>query len=452
MASLYRPGQAGASPTVSFDASRLNVGGRAHTLSFKSHLGRLQQRALLTYDAPRLFNAQNLRLTLNLFFDNSLNVRTFTSERLESSAQLEHIVSRVSTLLYRFTYRRVPAVALARKLVADGRIGQVRHVRAQYLQDWIADPDAPMTWRLDKERAGSGALGDIGAHIVDLTQYVTGEQILDVSGLLETFVKERLHQETGRVEPVGIDDACAFLARFQRSDRPTADSVRQMPSQTYDHVWIPGGGPTAASEFVTSTQCIGCHDAGSTGVQFDMTRPDPAAGALLNDSPYATWRTSPMGLGGRDPIFFAQLASETETFHPDQSELVQNVCLGCHGVQGQRQFGIDHARPTPTSDDCPDFTRADVDAVPYPSDPRQNPDLAKAPYGALARDGISCTACHHMALTTEEIERVRDEPQNRCVKDRQELLNPMNSGFARTFGADGIGAGRDGGVVGMHVA
>ena len=90
-----------------------------------------------------------------------------------------------------FTYRRVPAIALARRLVAEGRIGEVRHVRAQYLQDWIADPEAPLSWRLDKAKAGSGALGDIGAHIVDLTQHITGERITEVSGQLETFVKER---------------------------------------------------------------------------------------------------------------------------------------------------------------------------------------------------------------------------------------------------------------------
>src|SRR6478735_10755163 len=90
-----------------------------------------------------------------------------------------------------FTYRRVPAVALARKLVDEGRIGQIRHVRAQYLQDWIADPDAPYSWRLDKAKAGSGALGDIGAHIIDLTQHITGIRIEEVSGRLETFVNDR---------------------------------------------------------------------------------------------------------------------------------------------------------------------------------------------------------------------------------------------------------------------
>ncbi|HKU04035.1 MAG TPA: Gfo/Idh/MocA family oxidoreductase, partial [Arthrobacter sp.] len=90
-----------------------------------------------------------------------------------------------------FNYRRVPAVALARQLVAEGRLGTIRHVRAQYLQDWIVDPEFPLVWRLRREKAGSGALGDIGAHIIDLTQFVTGQQITGVSALTETFVKQR---------------------------------------------------------------------------------------------------------------------------------------------------------------------------------------------------------------------------------------------------------------------
>ena len=90
-----------------------------------------------------------------------------------------------------FTYRRVPAIQLARRLVEEGRIGTVRHVRAQYLQDWLTDEESPLSWRLDKDRAGSGALGDIGAHVIDLAQFVTGEQITGVSGMLETFVAER---------------------------------------------------------------------------------------------------------------------------------------------------------------------------------------------------------------------------------------------------------------------
>lgn len=123
-----------------------------------------------------------------------------------------------------FTYRRVPAIGLARQLVADGKLGTIRHVRAQYLQDWIADPEAPLSWRLDKEKAGSGALGDIGAHIIDLTQYITGDTIGEVSARLETFVKERpvaaehsgLAGTAGSERgPVTVDDAAVFLATFR---------------------------------------------------------------------------------------------------------------------------------------------------------------------------------------------------------------------------------------------
>ncbi|HEU5035537.1 MAG TPA: Gfo/Idh/MocA family oxidoreductase [Nocardioides sp.] len=125
-----------------------------------------------------------------------------------------------------FTYRRVPAIGLARRLVEEGRIGEIRHVRAQYLQDWIADPDAPLSWRLDKARAGSGALGDIGAHVIDLTQYITGDRIAEVSGRLETFVKDRPYPagdtagslggggSTTERGPVTVDDAASFLATF----------------------------------------------------------------------------------------------------------------------------------------------------------------------------------------------------------------------------------------------
>ena len=105
-------GEAGASPRVSLDVNRINFGGRAHTLSFQSHVGRLEQRGLISYDAPRWYGHPNLRLTLTSFYDNSLDVRTFTSKRLEGSIQLEQVVNRASTLLYRFTYRRVSATNL----------------------------------------------------------------------------------------------------------------------------------------------------------------------------------------------------------------------------------------------------------------------------------------------------------------------------------------------------
>src|SRR5580692_1413078 len=90
-----------------------------------------------------------------------------------------------------FNYRRVPAIALARRLVEAGRIGPVRHVRAVYLQDWLVDPDSPLTWRMQVEQAGSGALGDLGAHIVDLAQFLTGDEIVGVSALSATFIDRR---------------------------------------------------------------------------------------------------------------------------------------------------------------------------------------------------------------------------------------------------------------------
>jgi predicted dehydrogenase len=134
-----------------------------------------------------------------------------------------------------FTYRRAPAIGLARQLVEQGRLGQIRHVRAQYLQDWIADPEAPLSWRLVKEKAGHGALGDIGAHIIDLTQFVTGDRIAEVSGLLETFVTERplpashsglsgtASDERG---PVTVDDAASFLTRFESGAMGVFEATR----------------------------------------------------------------------------------------------------------------------------------------------------------------------------------------------------------------------------------
>jgi hypothetical protein len=209
--------------------------------------------------------------------------------------------------------------------------------------------------------------------------------------------------------------------------RPTWESVVPLPSETYDNVWVKAGPVTAASQFVTSSQCIGCHDAGATGLQFDMTAPNPNGANLLNLSPFATWRTSPMGLGGRDPVFYAQLASETETFHPQASATVQSVCLGCHGVGGQRQFEIDRSGP---GGQCEPFLREVARAVPWPDD---NPQAALAPYGALARDGISCAACHHMLPGAGPEHPALLRPENRCVKERQDFLNPDNRGFARTF-------------------
>jgi len=113
-----------------------------------------------------------------------------------------------------FNYRRVPALALARRLIEQGRIGTVRHVRAVYLQDWLVDPDSPLTWRLQAEQAGSGALGDLGAHIVDLARFLTGDEIVGVSAVSATFTGERPLADGSGTGPVTVDDAVVFSARF----------------------------------------------------------------------------------------------------------------------------------------------------------------------------------------------------------------------------------------------
>jgi predicted dehydrogenase len=124
-----------------------------------------------------------------------------------------------------FNYRRLPATALARKMIAEGRLGILRHVRVTYLQDWLVDPGFPLTWRLRRDLAGSGALGDLGAHIVDLAQYLAGEPVIGVSALTETFVRERPLPAgataglsgaggSGKLGTVTVDDAALFTGRF----------------------------------------------------------------------------------------------------------------------------------------------------------------------------------------------------------------------------------------------
>jgi predicted dehydrogenase len=141
----------------------------------------------------------------------------------EMVAAAERASARGQAAMVGFNYRRVPALALARQMIADGRLGTVYQVRAQYLQDWLVDPEFPLVWRLQAEKAGSGALGDLGAHSIDLAQYLTGQPIVGVSALLETLIPERplpgaysgLSAVGGAGRgPVTVDDAALFTARF----------------------------------------------------------------------------------------------------------------------------------------------------------------------------------------------------------------------------------------------
>ncbi len=147
--------------------------------------------------------------------------------------------ARVQTFVW-YIYRRCPAVALAHKLVKDGALGAIRHVRAFYLQDW-ADESIPLVWRFQKEGAGSGAHGDLDAHIIDMTRFVTGEEITEISGAVaETFIKQR-KKMTGTAAggiaagvqagegtgPVTVDDTLLFLARFSGGAVAGFEAARQ---------------------------------------------------------------------------------------------------------------------------------------------------------------------------------------------------------------------------------
>lgn len=136
-----------------------------------------------------------------------------------------------------FNYRFAPAVQLAKKLIAEGRIGQIYHFRGQFLQDWIMDPQFPLVWRLQKEIAGSGSWGDLGAHVVDLARYLVGE-FSEVIGMSETFIKERpiASNMTGlsatasgasaEMGKVTVDDATLMMARFQNGALGSIEATR----------------------------------------------------------------------------------------------------------------------------------------------------------------------------------------------------------------------------------
>ena len=128
-----------------------------------------------------------------------------------------------------YNYRRVPAVTLAKQLIDEGRLGKIFHYRAQFLQDWTISPELAQggtaLWRLDVAAAGSGVTGDLLAHCIDTALWLNGG-IATVNAMTETFIKERKHNLTGKVEKVGIDDACAFLARFQNGSLAIFESTR----------------------------------------------------------------------------------------------------------------------------------------------------------------------------------------------------------------------------------
>jgi predicted dehydrogenase len=218
------------------------------------------------------------------------------AEAVEMSAAAERARANGVRAMVAFNYRRVPALALARDMVAEGRLGTIRHVRAQYLQDWIVDPEFPLVWRLDVNKAGSGALGDIGAHIIDAAQFVAGDRLTGVSALMETFVRKRplagvsaglgaaasgdLGQGT-----VTVDDAALFIGRMSGGALASFEATRFATGRKNAmRLEINGSAGSLAFDFEAMNELSfydGTEDARTAGFRrILVTEPDhPYAGA-----------------------------------------------------------------------------------------------------------------------------------------------------------------------------
>jgi len=139
-----------------------------------------------------------------------------------------------------YNYRTAPAIVLAKNLIMDGRLGRLFHFRARYLQEWIVDPEFPMIWRLNKELCGSGAVGDLGSHIIDLGRFLCGE-VDSVMAVSTTFIKERYNEATGKKEKVEVDDAVASVFEFENGAIGTIEASRFCPGRkNYNNIEING--------------------------------------------------------------------------------------------------------------------------------------------------------------------------------------------------------------------
>ncbi len=172
-----------------------------------------------------------------------------------------------------YNYRRVPAVTLAKQLIDEGQLGRIFHYRAKFLQDWTISQDLPQggagLWRLDVKVAGSGVTGDLLAHCIDTALWLNGP-ITEVTAMTETFIKERKHNLTGKVEPVGIDDASAFLAasrtaRWRCSSRPATPAATRRSTRSRSTASTPRRSGTCTICTACSTSIIATKDACAAG-------------------------------------------------------------------------------------------------------------------------------------------------------------------------------------------
>ena len=155
------------------------------------------------------------------------------AERMRNAAEDSEAVAGAA-----FNYRFLPAIQYAKGLIEDGELGEIHHVRGSYLQDWLVDPEAPWVWRLDEELAGSGVLGDLGAHTIDLARFLVGEvtgEIERISGHLQTFVEERPVPDEDETRPVTVDDAYSAQAAFENGAVGTFEASRFATGHKNDH-------------------------------------------------------------------------------------------------------------------------------------------------------------------------------------------------------------------------
>jgi len=177
-------------------------------------------------------------------------------------------------------YRRAPAVVLARQLVASGKLGRIYHYRGTYLQDWIVDPELPLLWRFQKEKAGSGALGDILSHSLDLGRYVLGAEVTEVAAALETYIKQRpLLDDPKKKGRVTVDDAALCLARFANGALGSIEGTRLAPGRkNYNRFEVNGSKGSVAFnlERLNELEYYSAEDEGSVQGFHQIQVTDPA--------------------------------------------------------------------------------------------------------------------------------------------------------------------------------
>ena len=191
-----------------------------------------------------------------VFCEKPLGNSLYEARQMLAAAETAKVVNMVC-----FNYRRVPAIALAKRMIEDGTLGKIYHFRARYLQDWITDPNFPLVWRLQKEVAGSGTLGDLGAHIIDLAHYLVGN-ITSVTAATETFIKQRplqappsgseglKAQSSQEMGEVTVDDAALFLGRFDTGALGSFEVTRfALGRKNYNTFEINGSKGSVAFDF-----------------------------------------------------------------------------------------------------------------------------------------------------------------------------------------------------------